>query len=326
MIIFREKIDEEKKIYKYVDKNNKLITDKEIIDYITKLVIPPAYNDVEVFYEKSPKILFQGIDANGRLQQIYSPKWRASADKAKFKALIDFGHALPKMTLDIMKLINSLVLSKEKIIAIILRVVQLCGVRIGQAKYQKLYGSIGLSTLMKKHLTFKKDGKELHIKFPGKKGVINECMITDKKLIQEIERYAIDKTHHELLFTYWDNATKRQKPINAIDVNDWLKEYNPNFTTKFFRTMSTNAMFIDLMKNIKPESLTPAQRKKKIVEVIKELSCSINNTPSICKKSYLDPELVKLFLEKSRKYQTDINNSSYNSNVTYIKFLEKIHK
>lgn len=326
MIIYRETINKDKKIYKYTDKNDTIVKDKKILEYIDSLVIPPAYHDVEIFYEKSPKIIFQGLDANNRLQQIYSKKWRESADKQKFKDLIDFGRKLPAMNLDILKHLKSPIPSKEKIIAIILRTITLCGFRVGQLKYYDLYGSIGLVTLMKKHLKFKETKNELHIKFTGKKSVVNECVITDKLLIQEIHKYA-SNNKHEFLFMYFDKELNEWKSINAIDINNWLKSYNENFSSKMFRTYAVNVTLIDMLREIGKEtkfnSLSEPQRKKIMTAVIKDLSCSINNTPAICKKSYLHSGLIDLFVEHPIKFKKDILDSGYTASLTFIQFLEK---
>lgn len=320
MIIYRKTINQDKKIFKYLDKKNNEIKDKTILAYINNMQpIPPAYDFVEIFYEKSPKILFQGRDTKGKLQQIYSPKWREKADKEKFKALIEFGHALPMINLQILKNIKSNVLTKDKIISIILRIITLCGFRVGQLKYQKIYGSIGLSTLMLKHLTFKKD--TIVIKFPGKKGVENNCIITDPLIINELKKIAENKQPKDFLFQYTENG--ETQIINAIDINIWLKQYNKEFTSKYFRTFSVNVMLIDLLKTVNPTKLTESQRKKKIIEIIKNVSCSINNSPAICKKSYLNPDLVKQFIEFPRTYENNINKNTDSSIVNFIRFLDK---
>lgn len=325
--IYRKKINEKKKIFEYTDINNSVIKDKKILDYIASLpAIAPAYNDVIIFYDstgKVPKILYQGLDAAGRLQQIYSPQWRKKADKEKFTALIEFGKTLPKMILQMQNTIKSPILSKNKLISIILRIVSLCGFRLGSLKYQKLYNSTGLITLKKKHLKFKKD--ILEIEFIGKKGMKNECIIKEKIIIDEIKKISDKKTNDNFLFTYVDSITKEEKVITAIEINNWLKSFNPDFTSKFFRSFHINERFIQILREVNPTKLTESQRKKKVNELLKELSCEINNTPAISKKSYLDPDLVKLFIEQPKKYQKDINDNNYNSNINYIKFLERTH-
>jgi DNA topoisomerase-1 len=338
MIIYRKKINEEKKIYKYLDKAGKEIKDKKILDYIAELpAIPPAYNDVEIFYEKSPKILFQGTDSKGRLQQIYSPKWRANADKIKFKSLINFGKKLPKMTTDMIKHLKSKQVTKDKLISIILLISNICGFRVGSVKYQKLYGSFGLITLQVKHI--KKMSKEqmkkiknpcikaedgLFVSFPGKKGVINECIITDNLIINTLEDMLKTKKQDEYVFSYIDPETKTKEIIKAIDINNWLKKYDESFTSKFFRTFLINPLFIKLIADSDYIKMSESQRKKQVVGIIKELSCSINNTPAIAKKSYLDPNLINMYINHPNKYKSIIDISKGYMDA-YVKFLEHIH-
>ena len=327
MIIYRKTINQEKKIYLYEDKNGKKVTDKTIIEYITKLSVPPAYNNVEIFIERDPKILYSGIDQAGRLQQIYSPKWREKVDKEKFKALIDFGYKLPKMIKEMEKHIKSKTLTKEKIISLILSITSLCGFRHGSVKYKILYGSVGLITLDASHIKFKtvKNIKEAHFSFIGKKGVKNECIITDKIIIDELEKLVKDKDKKEYLFQYLDKETKSLTHITAIDINNWLKSYNPEFTTKFFRLFNVNTSFIEIMQDTNPSSLTEAQRKKQVVDAIKTVSCEIQNTPSICKKSYLNGDLLKLYIEHPRKYTSILIKGSERPYIKFIKFLESIY-
>lgn len=327
MIIYRKTINQEKKIYIYEDKNGKKVTDKNILEYITKLVIPPAYSNVEIFIEKDPKILFQGLDIKNRLQQIYSPKWREKADKEKFKALIDFGYKLPKMIKEIENHIKAKSLTKEKIIALILSITSLCGFRHGSTKYQKLYGSIGLITLDSSHIKFKtvKNVKEAHFSFIGKKGVKNECVITDNIIVDEIENLVKGKDKNEYLFQYMNKETKTLTHITAIDINNWLKSYNPEFTTKFFRLFNVNTSFIEIMQDTNPSSLTESQRKKQVVEAIKTVACEINNSMAICKKSYLNSDLLKLYIEHPRKYTSLLIKGSERPYIKFIKFLESIY-
>lgn len=327
MIIYRKTIDEAKKIYEYYDKAGKRVIDKNIIEYITKLVIPPAYNNVKIFIGRDKKILFEGIDKAGRLQQIYSPQWRAKADKEKFRALIDFGYKLPKIIKEIEKNISHKLPTKEKIISIILSITSLCGFRHGSTKYQNLYGSVGLITIDLSHIKFKtvKGIKEAHFMFTGKKGVVNECIITDASIINALEKLIDGKGKREYIFQYLDTDTKTMKHITANDINNWLKVYNPNFTTKFFRTFNVNTAFIELMQDINPSSLTESQRKKRVIETIKCVSASINNTPSICKKAYLNPQMLSLYIEHPKKYNTLLIKGNDLPYIKFIKFLETIY-
>lgn len=332
MIIYRKKINEALRKYKYHDKNDNPILNKKILDYINSLVIPPAYDKVEIFYIKSPKILYQGYDKAGRLQQIYSPKWRAKADKEKFRALIDFGYQMPNIMKEMQKHINSKKPTKEKIIALILRITSICGFRHGSIKYKTLYGSIGLITLDPTHIQFKtvkRDGKPVKvcdITFTGKKGVKNECVFDDKVLINELEKLVMDRGKKEYIFQYIDRENKVYKHITAIDINNWLKSYNPEFTAKFFRTFDVNTRFIELTNASQPTKLTEQQRRKMVTAIIKDLACQINNTATVCKKSYVNPELIQLYIEHPKKYTDTMIKTTGTSYIKFIRFLESIYK
>lgn len=327
MIIYRKKIDEKNKIFKYFDKNNKQITDKKILEYIDGLSVPPAYNETKIFYEKNPKILHESLDKAGRLQQIYSKKWREKADKEKFRSLIDFGYQMPKMILDMTNHIKSKTRSKEKIISIILRIVSLCGFRVGSIKYQKLYGSVGLITLDPSHTKFKfvKGITECHITFTGKKGVVNECVLRDPIIVNELQNLSKGLKKSQYIFQYYDQETQTYKHITAIDINNWLNAYNPEFTSKFFRTFDVNTKFVESMLSTQPLKLLEQQRKKLVNSVIKDLSCDIQNTAAICKKSYLNPELLKLYIEHPKKYTDTMIKGNSNAYIKFIEFLKKLY-
>lgn len=303
MIYYRKKdgLDKDKKPkFKILDKNDKQVTDKKILEYIKNLVIPPAYKDVNIFYENSPKILFQGHDDKGRLQQIYSHTHKKKAMKKKFCHLLDFGKVLPKIKNDIETYMKDSTFTKKKIISIILKIVMICGFRLGNIKYQKLYNSFGISNILKLHIS--KKGQEIRIKFIGKKSVINECVITNKGIIAEINKRIVGKTAKDYVFTYQEDNV--EKVITALDINKFLKAYHVNTTSKHFRTWDVNILFIEFMRNDEnPEKLLLSKRKKVVINAMKVISCQVNNTPGICRKEYLHIDLLTLYLEQPKKFK-----------------------
>jgi DNA topoisomerase-1 len=306
MIYYRIKdgFDKEKKPkFKIIDSNDNPVRDNAVLEYIKKLVIPPAYADVSIFYEKSPKILFQGYDDKKRLQQIYSPEHKKKAARKKFCHLLDFGKILPNIERDIEKNIKSQKITKDKIISIIIKIVMICGVRIGNLKYQKLYGSFGISNIFKSHI--KMNSGQMYINFIGKKGVLNECVIKNKELISEINKIISKKDAKSYVFTYDDDESKTSnKVITALEINKWLKSYHVNTTSKMFRTFDTNVLFIEYMRGAEdPVKLTLSKKKKVVNDALKVISCQINNTPNICKKEYLHIDLLTLYLENSKKFK-----------------------
>lgn len=292
--------------YYYEDATGTRIKDKKVLEYLSGLRIPPAYRDVIIFYVKSPKILFQGYDDAGRLQQIYSPAHCKAACKKKFQSLIDFGHVLPKIYADCDRYIGSVRPTRNKVIAIIIKIISLCYFRVGNAKYVKLYDHHGVSTITKSHIQKQKDG--LHIKFVGKKGVVNECTIKDAKLITAIDSLLVNKKISDPIFTYEEGGEKNA--ITAVEINNWLRQYGPEISTKMFRNFDSNVMFIEFMRNehsaqdVAPDKIALSKRKKALVAAMKEISQEINNTPAICKKAYMSPDLINLYLEHPRKFKT----------------------
>jgi DNA topoisomerase-1 len=304
MLYFRTKTGktnvDKKPIFKITDRSGKLVNDKKILNYITDLVIPPAYEDVTIFYESSPKILFEGFDAKGRKQQIYSKSHKKKSMKKKFLNLLDFGKVLPQIHNDINKYVKNSKFTKNKIISLIIKIVMICGFRIGNLKYQKLYNSFGISNIFKNHI--KMEGKQMVIKFIGKKGVLNECIITNDDLIKEINKLISKKKENDYVFTY-DNENGETNVIKAIEINKWLKSYHENITSKAFRTWDTNILFIEYMRKEDPLKLTIPKRKKIVVSALKVISCQINNTPTICKKEYLHGDLFELYINHPKKYK-----------------------
>lgn len=290
----------------YEDVDGDRIKDKKILEYIAGLHIPPAYKDAEIFYIKNPKILFQGIDDAGRLQQIYSPAHCKAACKRKFQSLIDFGHALPKIYADCDRFMLAGKPTRNKVIAIIIKIISLCYFRVGNAKYIKLYNHYGISTIRKSHI--KKTAKGIHIKFVGKKGVLNECLLEEPKIIRAVDSLLQNKQPNDHVFVYEED--KEKKVITAIEINNWLRQYGEDFTTKMFRNYDANVLFIEFARkehsaqDFAPDQLPLSKRKKILAAGMKEVSQEINNTPAICKKAYMSPDLIQLYLEHPRKFKS----------------------
>ena len=301
--------------YKITDKSGKSVTDKKVLEYIKKLVIPPAYKDVTIFYEKAPKILFEGFDDKGRKQQIYSQAHKKKASKKKFCNLLEFGKVLPNIEADIKKHVMNSKLTKNKIISLILKIIIICGFRVGNLKYQKLYGSFGISNIFKEHIKMEKNN--MVIRFVGKKGVLNECVIEDKFLINEIQKIIKNKKAKDYVFTYDEETV-----IKALEINKWLKSYSVNTTSKHFRTWDTNILFIEYMRNSEDPVKSPVNtRKKIIVEAMKVISRQINNTPAIAKKEYLHVDLVTLYIDHPKTFKKHFMGCA-TARICFIKYLE----
>jgi DNA topoisomerase I len=300
-----------KKEYRYLDEKGATITDPEMLDYIQKLVIPPNYTDVKIFYMKNgqPKILFQGYDNKDRLQRVYSEIWKTDAAKKKFCGLLHFSEQLKNIKNAVGQLIQEEGMSKEKCIAMIIRLVMVCYFRIGNKKYQELYGSFGAMNILKKHIKFKSDdmGEHVHISFKGKKGVLNTCSVYDKRLISEIKRISVNIDNDDMVFR-WDDRGNLT-PVKAIEVNKWLNSFHPNITSKDFRTYDSNIFLIIYLKSKRdPEKLGITQRKKIIVRAMEDISQKLHNTPNVLKKNYTQSGIISMYINEPVRYNRYFRN------------------
>ena len=290
-------IKNKKYTYNYYDKRGNKINKKSISKYLNNIYIPPAYNNVMINKNKDSKVLAIGIDKKGRKQYIYNKKSIIKNSKNKFKNLINFGKNYKKIINKINKDINSN--KKEKLIALILKIIIECNFRIGNEKYVKDNKSYGVSTLKNNHLSIYNN--KITIDFIGKKGVRNICEVKDNIIVKNLK--TLKKNNNKRLFTYKNNN------ITSLDVNNYLKELG-NFTTKNFRTWSAN---IHLIKEL-------LKKNSNIKECIENVAYKLHHTPSICKKNYLDPKLINLYIKNKNKFIDFFKNKDVN--ISYTKFLE----
>lgn len=299
ILIYKFTIDD-KSFYR--DSKNNIINDDIVLNYIKKLVIPPAYTNVKVYYpisNKVPlKILYEGYDKDNRKQVIYSKEWNYAQNKLKYQKLVKFIQIFPKINKDINKHISSVRITKNKLISIILKIIFYCNFRIGGLKYEKLYNTIGISNVKVKHIKLLENSK-INIEFIGKKKVLNTCTVDDAFLYSNISQLISNKNEESNVFQHSGIV------VSEIDVNNFLKQYNPEFSTKMLRTMNANVYLIDSINKNYSETLLSdiKHRKKYIVSIIKDIAKDINNTPAVAKKNYINNDIIDVFLNNPKKYK-----------------------
>ena len=320
MLISRVKSGTKNKVQPFEYHSNGVkVKDPTILKYIQDLIIPPAYTRVTIRYNKNPrkdKVTYVGFDTKGRPQHHYAKWWIKQQKATKFCDMIEFGKAYPGIQSDIRRIIAQKKTTKTKIIALIMRVITLCSFRIGNEKYAQMYKSYGISTVEKRHVTVK--GGILMFKFIGKKGVLNECTVVDPSTTREIRMLIAAKKPGDKVFEYTEEGERRL--IKPTEVNKWLKSYDPTFTSKMFRIFTTNIMLINRMKDANPRQLPAAKRKKHVIQVLKEVSCVVHNTPAICKKDYSDVDIIDLYITHPQKWNVAFGNSS--ARIGFINFLK----
>jgi DNA topoisomerase-1 len=293
--------------YEFKDLKNQQITDKAVLEYIKNLVIPPNYNDVKIFYEKTsiPKILYQGYDSKGRLQRIYSEVWNKASSRKKLCQLLNFAEQIPHISRSVKEQMKDEHQSRNKMIALIIRLVMVCYFRIGNKKYQELYGSFGAMNIQKRHVKLKKNSENrdyFYVEFSGKKGVLNTCNVYDVELVREIKKILKIRKDNDFVFLW--NRKGILVPVRAIDINIWLQKFDKVITSKDFRTYDANIFLIIFLRMQRlPSKMLQLDRKKMIVRAMKEISGKIHNTPAILKKNYTDSGIIDMYISDPYKFE-----------------------
>ena len=266
----------------YWDADGNRITNRDEIERLNAIGLPPAYESAWFSADPESHILAIGIDARGRKQYRYHPQFRAARDSQKFDACARFGRLLPLVRKRIESDLNSRKLSRERAIASIVRLLDTGGIRIGNEAYAQANKSFGATTLRMRHA--KLEGSVLKLRFKAKSGKLREMRITDRNLTRFVRRMQDLPGQH--LFQYLDGAGQ-PCPIGSGDVNDYLcQTMGEHFTAKHFRTWRASADAFEL--------LARADRQLSLKDLTAEVASRLGNTPAIARKSYIHPAVLAL--------------------------------
>ena len=283
------------KNFTYLDPRGKPIKDRETLDRIRMLAIPPAYRDVWICPNPRGHIQAVGRDDRGRKQYRYHEKWREVRDENKYGRMIDFAKALPLIRRTVAKDLKLKGLPREKVLAAVVKFMEVTLIRVGNDEYAKNNKSYGLTTLQDRHAKFARGGK-VKLEFRGKSGVEHEFEIEDPRLAR------IAKKCQELpgqeLFQYLDeNGVVHD--IGSSDVNDYLRQITgKDFTAKDFRTWAGTVLAATALQEIEKFD-TAAQAKKNVVRAVEAVASKLGNTKAVCRKCYIHPEILNAYMEGS---------------------------
>lgn len=271
--------------------NGKKISDKKILERISKLVIPPAWTDVWICKTENGHIQATGHDLRGRKQYRYHASWNELRSKTKYHRLYEFGKVLPLLRKAVRKDISDKELSERKIIATVINLMEETYIRIGSNGYEKMYGSYGITTLKNRHVTI--SGGNIRFCFTGKKGIEHTVTLRNKKLAR-IVKQCRDIPGKEL-FQYYDTDGNR-KPIDSGMVNSYLKENagGMDVSAKDFRTWAGSLQAIKSFRSL-GESDEAAIIKQNIITMLDEVSAKLGNTRTVCRKYYIHPNILELY-------------------------------
>ena len=276
--------------FHYFDAKGNRVNNHEELKRIKSLAVPPAYTDVWISPWPNGHIQATGIDQRGRKQYRYHPKWRALRDETKFEHILQFGERLPSIRFRVAQDMKLAGLQRNKVLATVVQLLEKTLIRVGNSEYAKVNQSYGLTTVRKKHVDIK--GEQIRFRFKGKSGKEWNLSVHDKRIASVIKHCA-EVPGYEL-FKYVDEEGN-VKDVTSSDVNDYLKEISgEDFTAKDFRTWSGTVLAaIALVEYKKYDS--SAEAKKNIIKAVEKVSRQLGNTPAVCRKCYIHPEIMNAY-------------------------------
>lgn len=260
------------------------------VERIKSLVIPPAWVDVKISSDKNGHIQAIGVDAKGRKQYIYHPLWIEFNQKNKFNSLKKFGEILPTLRETVNGHMRQHTLTRERVLATVVWLLEHTFIRIGNQEYAKENQSYGLTTLRNKHVDVV--GNTVTFSFKGKSHVYHELDIHHHRVAETIKA-CIELPGYQL-FQYVDESGNRRK-IDSADVNEYLKQITgEDLSAKDFRTWGGTTLAGDTLYKLGSSS-DELPVEKAVVEAVKSVSEQLGNTAAVCRAYYIHPTIISSY-------------------------------
>jgi DNA topoisomerase-1 len=278
--------------FKYETAGGQTVTDEKHLARIKSLVIPPAWKSVRISPAASSSLQALGIDTSGRIQYLYHPKFAEQQQQKKFRKIEKFGEYLPKLR----KVTNEHIalegFPREKVLAVMMRLINSLYIRVGTEKSVRHYKTYGITTLQNRHLEIGKKG-ELIFSYVGKHHIKHRKVLVDEEMAAVMrDLKAIGGARK--LFHYLDE-NGRPRVIKPADINSYLKSITaPEFSAKDFRTWGGTllaAVELAELGGCEDEKVL----KKNIIKAVKKVAEQLGNTPTVCRSSYIHPTVIKSY-------------------------------
>jgi DNA topoisomerase-1 len=278
--------------FRYLDPSGKVVRDAATLARIRALVIPPAWTRVWICPDERGHIQATGRDARGRKQYRYHRRWREVRDETKYHRLIAFARALPAVRRRTHLDLGRPGLSREKVLAAVVQLLEKTLIRVGNDEYARQNHSFGLTTMRDGHVEV--DGRRLRFAFRGKSGVEHEVDLEDLRLAKVVKACR-DIPGYDL-FQYYDEDGERQS-IGSADVNAYLQEASGlDLTSKDFRTWAGTVLAAQILSGCERAD-SDAARRKHIVRAVESVSRRLGNTRAVCRKCYIHPAVFDAYME-----------------------------
>lgn len=280
------------KSFHYVKPDGKPLKDEAELHRIRSLVLPPAWKSVWICTDPTGHLQATGIDARGRKQYRYHPLWRQVRDQAKYSRILTFGKALPRIRERVESDLRQPGLGRTKVLATVVRLLETTLIRVGNQEYARSNKSFGLTTMHDRHVQV--DGCKLNFNFRGKSGKFHSVDMENCELADAVKKCR--EVPGQELFQYVDGAGRR-RTVSSGDVNAYLKEIaGRDFTAKDFRTWAGTVLAAMALREVE-HAASARQANKNVVRAIESVARRLGNTPSICRKCYVHPEIIESYLD-----------------------------
>ena len=282
------------KNFQYFNAKGQKIADDTAISRIQSLVIPPAWRFVRISPAASSKLQAVGVDTTGRTQYLYHHKFAESQQRKKFAKIEKFGEYVPQLRKITNEHISLDGFPREKILAVMIRLINSLYIRMGTENSVKRYKTFGITTLQNRHLEIRPKG-ELIFEFVGKSSVKHRKVLVDEELASLLKEIKTLGGSRKLF--HYTNGDEKPRSVKPNDVNQYIKSITaPEFTAKDFRTWGATLLAaIKLAAIGKTEN--ESQLKKNVNRAVKSVSEQLGNTPTVCRGAYIHPVVLKAYSE-----------------------------
>ena len=303
--------------FNYVGTDGKPIADEPTLDRIRKLAIPPAWTDVWIAPGERGHIQAIGRDVKGRKQYRYHERWREVRDSHKYDRLIAFGHALPRLRKQVERDLARRGLPREKVLAAVVRLMEITLIRVGNEEYARANRSFGLTTLRDRHA--KVGAARAIFEFRGKSGKVHRTGFSDRRLARIVK--ACQDLPGQRLFQYLDDGGQ-QHAVESADVNGYIRDVlGEDFSAKDFRTWAGTLAAARALVSL-PECADEAEAKRNINICVKAVAGVLGNTPAVCRKAYIHPGVLETY--QARTLRLAASNDGRAFELAVLKFLEQL--
>jgi DNA topoisomerase I len=278
--------------FKYLKPDGAAVRDQATLERVRKLAIPPAWTNVWICPKPSGHLQATGRDARGRKQYKYHPQFREVREGTKYEHMMEFARALPAIRAKIGEHMGLRGLPREKVLATVVHLLETTLIRVGNDDYAKTNKSYGLTTLRNPHVEVQ--GPELRFHFKGKSGKTWRLQVKDRRVAKIVK--ACQDLPGQELFQYVDEDGEL-KNVSSADVNDYLGEITGrDITAKDFRTWAGTVLAALALQEFSTFD-TQAGAKKNLRAAIERVAARLGNTPTICRKCYIHPEILSAYTE-----------------------------